>query len=402
MSGSVDALVVGAGIAGTATAWQLRARGLAVALLDARRPGWGASGRNPGFLWLQSKAAGPAMALARAARGFAEDFARARGDATFRASGGLVLWRDAEAEPAARAYAGDRRAAGLPVELLDRAAVRALLPGAGPEVSGGVWNPLDAHQDSAAFVRRLARDFVASGGRLLAPARAVALDLAGDACQGVRLADGSRIAAGLTVLATGPDRGLLAGTGLRLPFRILRFEAAETAPAPFRIGPAVAGQALFRAFAAPAVAALPQPVDPLLARWPGLGFTEQMASLPDGRIRFGCAYAMDAEDDRPTVAGQALAAAILPRNLPALGALPVARIRAGLVALTPDGLPVVDPAPGPRGLALNLGHFFGNLAGTWSGAALARALTGEGEADPHLPGLALARLAAPGAPPSAA
>ncbi len=384
MTRAVDAAVVGAGIAGIATAWHLRREGLSVALVDAVGPAAGASGRNPGFLWLQSKTKGAQMALALEARAFAEAFARERGETSFRACGGLVLWRDEGAEPAARAYAADRRGAGLPVELLDRAAVRALVPDVGPEVSGGVWNPLDAHVDSAGLARRLAAEVVALGGRLVAPARVVALAMTGDACTGVRLDDGTDIAAGLTVLATGADRGGLAeAAGVALPFRTVRFEAAETGPAPFRIGPAVAGQALFRAFASPEVRAVETPRDPMEARWPETGFTEQIASMPDGRIQFGCAYAMDAESDAATVAGQAVAAAVLTRNFPGLAALPLERTWAGLVALTPDGLPVVDPAPGPKGLAVNAGHFFGNLAGTWSGWALAQALV-HGTRDPML------------------
>lgn len=392
MTLTADALVIGAGIAGISTAWHLRRAGLSVILIDAEGPAAGASGRNPGFLWLQSKAAGPMMALSLRLRRFAEDFARARGDTSFRACGGLVLWREAEAEPAARAYAADRTAAGLPVELLDRAAVRDLVPDVGPEVSGGVWNPLDAHHASAAFARSLAEAARQEGATLLAPARAAALEMAGDRCLGVRLADGTPIHAGTTVLATGVAP-LLSAAGIAVPFRTVAFEAAETAPAPFRIGPAVAGQALFRAFAAPAVRALEVPRDPLEARWPDLGLTEQIASMPDGRLQFGCAWRMDATHDRPTVAGQTLAGAVLSRNFPALAELPVERAWAGLVARTPDGLPAVDPAPGPEGLALNLGHFFGNLAGTWSGHALAAALSGSEPADPALGMLSCKRFA---------
>jgi sarcosine oxidase subunit beta len=392
MTPTADAVVIGAGIAGISTAWHLRRAGLSVILIDAEGPASGASGRNPGFLWLQSKAAGPTMDLALRLRRFAEDFARARGDDSFRACGGLVLWRDPEAEPAARAYAADRAAAGLPIELLDRVAVRELAPEVGPEVSGGVWNPLDAHQASAAFARGLTEEACRNGVTLLAPARATELLMTGDRCHGVRLADGTAIHAGLTVLATGAAP-LLDGAGITLPFRTVAFEAAETAPAPFRIGPAVAGQALFRAFAAPAVKALDAPSDPMEARWPDLGFTEQIASMPDGRIQFGCAYRMDAIHDCPTVAGQTLAGAVLTRNFPSIAELPVERVWAGLVALTRDGLPVVDPRPGPEGIALNLGHFFGNLAGTWSGHALAAALLGSEPLDPSLGILSAGRFA---------
>jgi gamma-glutamylputrescine oxidase len=44
----VDVCVIGAGFAGLSVALECRARGLSVILLDAHRPGWGASGRNGG------------------------------------------------------------------------------------------------------------------------------------------------------------------------------------------------------------------------------------------------------------------------------------------------------------------------------------------------------------------
>lgn len=39
----VDVCVIGAGFAGLSTALDCRARGLSVAVIDAQRPGWGAS-----------------------------------------------------------------------------------------------------------------------------------------------------------------------------------------------------------------------------------------------------------------------------------------------------------------------------------------------------------------------
>ncbi|AOK32218.1 MULTISPECIES: NAD(P)/FAD-dependent oxidoreductase [Burkholderia] len=44
----VDVCVIGAGFAGLSTALDCRAHGMSVAVLDAYRPGWGASGRNGG------------------------------------------------------------------------------------------------------------------------------------------------------------------------------------------------------------------------------------------------------------------------------------------------------------------------------------------------------------------
>ena len=45
---TADVCIVGAGYAGLSAALELRRRGLSVVVLEAERPGWGASGRNGG------------------------------------------------------------------------------------------------------------------------------------------------------------------------------------------------------------------------------------------------------------------------------------------------------------------------------------------------------------------
>lgn len=372
MSRTFDAVVIGAGIAGTASAWYLRREGFSVALLDTHHPGWGASGRNPGSLWLQTKAAGLSMDFSLTCRRFAESLAGELPDFGFRASGGLIIYRDGAYEPVARAFVADRIAAGLPVELLDRAALRDLCPDIGPEVSGAVWNPLDAHQDTRRLLRHLADGFSQAGGTILAPARAETILVEGAACSGVRLADGAEIESRIVVVAGGPwSNRLLEPLGLEIPYKPTRFEAAETAPAPIRIKPVVSGQSLFRFFTPPGFDAAALPREPSEKIRPELGFTEQIASYPDGSLQFGCAYEVGSDLDQATVAGQAMACSITCRNFPAIAGLPVVRQWAGIIAQTPDGLPVIDASSGPDGLMINAGHFFGNLAGAFSGKMVA-------------------------------
>ncbi|MGE8149790.1 NAD(P)/FAD-dependent oxidoreductase [Pseudomonas vancouverensis] len=67
-----DVCIIGAGLAGLSTAWELLARGRSVVLLEAGRVAWGASGRNGGFVlqgWSEGLSAierrcGPATAAA--------------------------------------------------------------------------------------------------------------------------------------------------------------------------------------------------------------------------------------------------------------------------------------------------------------------------------------------------
>jgi glycine/D-amino acid oxidase-like deaminating enzyme len=378
-----DVVVVGAGIAGTASAWYLRREGFSVALVDMHHPGWGASGRNPGFLWLQTKAAGLSMDFSLACRRFAATLVGEFPDFGFRASGGLIIYRDEAYEPVARAFVADRIAAGLPVELLDRPALRDICPDIGPDVSGAVWNPLDAHQDTRLLVRHLADGFVQAGGTILAPARVATIMIEKDACRGIRLGDGAEIESRFVVVAGGPwSNELLTPLGLEIPYKPTRFEAAETAPAPFRIKPVVSGQSLFRFFTPPGVDVSLLPREPSELIRPELGFTEQIASHADGSLQFGCAYEIGSDLDLATVAGQAMACSITSRNFPGIAALPIVRQWAGIVAQTPDGLPVIDALSGPGGLIVNTGHFFGNLAGAFSGRIVADMAAGRVPAYP--------------------
>lgn len=61
---SADVCIIGGGIAGISAAWEMTARGMSVALLEAKRIAWGASGRNGGML-LSGYAASPSAILAR-------------------------------------------------------------------------------------------------------------------------------------------------------------------------------------------------------------------------------------------------------------------------------------------------------------------------------------------------
>jgi glycine/D-amino acid oxidase-like deaminating enzyme len=392
-----DAVVVGAGIAGTASAYYLARDGLSVALLDTHHPGWAASGRNPGFLWLQTKARGLAMDFSLASRRFAEALVAEMPAYGFRSSGGLILYRDEAFEPVARAFVADRVAAGLPVTLLDRQALRDLCPAVGPEVSGAVWNPLDAHQDTRALVRHLADAFTAGGGSIMAPARVEKILSSGSACRGVRLADGTEIESRIVVVAAGPwSNALLDPIGLSIPYKPTRFEAAETGPSPFRIEPVVAGQSLFRFFTPPGIDPASLPREPSETIRPELGFTEQIASYPDGSLQFGCAYEVGSDLDQATVAGQAMACSIMRRNFPGIAGLPLTRQWAGIVAQTSDALPVIDASTGIDGLILNTGHFFGNLAGAFSGSIVADLAMGREPAYP-VEGFSRQRFAKPAA-----
>ena len=375
-----DVVVVGAGVAGAATACFLAKAGLGVRLLEAEQPGFGASGRNPGFLFLLGKARGLPLEVSLAGRAFQARLGEAIGDFGFRATGMLAFVRDPRALPLLDAFAAQRRADGLEVAVLDRAQTLAREPALDPAVAGALWSAGEAHQDTRLLVRRLVAAAQGAGAEVMSGHRVEALVLQGGRCRGVSLADGTVIAAGTVVLANALDAGrLLAPLGLAPPLTATRYQAAETAPAGFRLGSLLSGPSLFLHL--PLLAALPgfdrsYFTDPVIRLPPGMSFTHQIAQYPDGRVQFGCACESGQAVAEATPAGQAPALAVLPRDLPGTAALPVERQWAGVVAQAPDYLPILDLAPGPEGLVLNVGHAFGNLIGAMSGQIVAARLTG--------------------------
>lgn len=77
--GEWDVVIAGAGFTGLSAAWHLRQQGRDCAVLDARQPGWGASGRNGGMVVPRMKATFPEL------------------ESKFGADGALELYRAAHA-----------------------------------------------------------------------------------------------------------------------------------------------------------------------------------------------------------------------------------------------------------------------------------------------------------------
>src|SRR5262245_49302288 len=190
---ATDALVVGAGVAGAAAVYFLSKADISVRLVEAKRPGWGASGRNPGFLWLQTKPKGIAMEFSLAGRAFADELAGQLPDYGFRSCGGLIAYRDHALAEVAADFVQDRRAAGLPARHIDRKEALSLCPRFGPAISGAVFNPLDAHQDTRRLVSLLIEASEAAGCEVRRDAVVRRLLCEDSRCTGVELDHGEQL-----------------------------------------------------------------------------------------------------------------------------------------------------------------------------------------------------------------
>lgn len=331
--------VLGAGIAGCLASLRLARAGARVVTLEARTPGGGATGRSAGFL-----VRGTADHPERAAAALGRERALALWDYTtqsleelsalldkdgvacgLRREGGLVLALDAD-EAASLATSltmvSGRDDAGelwTPSEVEHRTGFVGF--------SGGWFRPRDGLLDPAALCRELAARAEAAGARIVTDVT-------------VRAVDAGRPGSALTVVT---DRG---------PVAVDRALLALNAALP-RVQPRFAS--LVVPVRAQMHATAPAPPGARL-RWPVYAHHgyEYWRQEPGGELLFGgCrpAAGPDAERDvtddasvsEPVFTAQR---AFVQRHLPALASLPVAARWTGIMAFTPDGLPLVGPVPG--------------------------------------------------------
>jgi glycine/D-amino acid oxidase-like deaminating enzyme len=372
-----EVLVVGGGIVGAATAYFLAQEGVPTTIVDEHPPAWGASGRNPGYVWTHTRAEGVQMELALAGRRLYDDLIGALDDFEFRPSGGLIYFFEDEHDLFPRFVAG-RRAAGLPVELLDGDAARAACPILPDDVAGATFNPMDAHLEPTKLTQALAHGAERLGATVRQQ-KVLGLRMDSGRCVGVDTDDGPINADHVVVAAGSWSAQLLASIGLRLPIVPMRLQMALTAPIEERFDPILYGPTAVKQYAL--TKDLPgydeeEFLHPLETIFPGLAMLELAAQRKDGRVLLGCPMDFVGMNDQPTVGGLALTCGIIGDHLPSLRDVAIERVWAGLLPQTPDALPVLGPVDGVEGLVLATGHVFGVAAGPMSGKLIAQHLTG--------------------------
>lgn len=199
-------IVIGGGVTGVLSAWELARAGNAVTLVEARSLGNGASSRSAAGIRAQFGLPSTVRGLVYAERfyaGWTERFPQSQ--PCFRQNGYLFL-KDYAADPdAVRQLVDVQRAAGLAeVELLDKAGIDARWPFLDTTgVAAATWCPRDGflfpaiiYQDGAEAARTL-------GATVIQNDPVVAAEVSGGRAAAVRLASGRRIEGDLFVNATG-------------------------------------------------------------------------------------------------------------------------------------------------------------------------------------------------------
>jgi hydrogen cyanide synthase HcnC len=315
---SLDAIVIGGGLVGTAIAYGLGRCGLKVAVVDEGDIAYRASRGNFGLVWVQSKGLGAPhyQRWTRASAAEWPSLAAALQERTgiaigLEQNGGLQLCLGDEELAKRRAMMEQmRREAGnfgFDYRIIEREELATMLPGIGAAVSGASWTPYDGHVNSLALFHALHRAFAMSGGTYLPNSTITQAQAApGD----FRIeAGGETVGAPKIVLAAGLGNAALAPQfGLSAPVRPQRGQILVT-------------ERTSRAWKLP------------------LGSIRQ---TPEGTIMLGSSEEEVGFDTGQNPAVMRTIADRAVQTFPWLAELQIVRAWAALRVMPPDGLPIYD------------------------------------------------------------
>jgi len=205
-------VVIGGGIVGTSSAYFLAREGADVTLLEETELAHGASGRNPGFVWLHTRNPGFGRTASLATRALypqlVEDLPL---DFEFRESGGIIFHLTEEQGAIMRDFVAAVQADGFPMEYIDGDEVRRLVEPIREDVLGASFCPVDACINTPLLVRSFAEGARQAGADIREGVGVTRLIEEGGRVVGVETSEG-RFEADAVVLGAGAWARKLADT----------------------------------------------------------------------------------------------------------------------------------------------------------------------------------------------
>jgi glycine/D-amino acid oxidase-like deaminating enzyme len=360
---SCEVAVVGAGIVGAATAWELHARGVDVALLDRGEVSGATTGLGEGNVLCCDKEVGPELELTLAGLRVYDELEAVLGEqARIRRKGALVVHRS-DATWANEPQRVERlRGAGVQGAVIDRDEVGAMEPELTGELAGASFFPADLQCAPRAIARALA------GGlpRVHTGVEVHEVVIEHDRVTGLRTSDGV-LACDAAVIAAGPwSRALAEGAGLALPLEPRKGQLVRLA-AGTRDGRLIRHKVVEAGYlgSVASIDATLQVTTVLETTWEG------DVLVGSSRERRGFDLSVD----------DAVSAAMLEQAfalMPGLRGLAVDAAWAGLRPWLPDHLPAIGPSGAVAGLWLATGHEGAGVAlGPVTGRLVAQLYAGE-------------------------
>ena len=210
--------IIGAGVVGLGIAWRLAGRA-EVTVFERGKAGAGASHAAAGMLAACCEAEPgeeDLVALGRDSQarwpGFADELLRASGiDVELRREGTLVLALTADDQATLGHGLEFQQKLGLPLEWLSAGATRAKEPHLAGKIAGAVFSPQDHQVDNRKLVQALRIAAEAAGVKIHEEREVTEISVQGGRTNGVVLADRTRAAADIVVLAAGAWSRTIAG-----------------------------------------------------------------------------------------------------------------------------------------------------------------------------------------------
>ena len=332
---SHDAIVVGAGLVGSAIALRLAQEGLRIALLEKNVPGREASWAGAGMLSPAPDAPSsiPLVPLSRASLSlypaFIAEIEEISGRrVAYRRDGAIELLFSTDAERDLSTLIALHHALSLPTEPLPLDEAAKMEPGLTRRAQAAAYFPYEACIDNRALMDALLAAVAVSGVRVFPATSAREIVIDGGRCAGLRTGDGTLLAAREVIVAAGAFSGLIEGLVPRLATRPIR-------------GQMVALQS-------------PQPIQHVVRC--ERGYIVPRDSATPQRLITGSTLEDAGFDKRVTAGAIEQILSTAQELIPALVDAEVTELWCGLRPDTPDHLPLLGPA-GVEGLTIATGHY---------------------------------------------
>jgi glycine oxidase len=363
-----DILIIGGGVIGLTTAFQLAGQGVSVTVVDRQRVGCEASWAGAGMLppGDLATAATPESRLRSSSYEMWEQFSAQLREVSgidngYRKCGAVEVAPDgAVIELQIQQW----QAEGLDCETLDRAALERYVPGLNPEIQRGAYLPEFAQVRNPRHLKALAIACQRRGVEILEEVGPISVRAQG---RSVEVTSPSRhFGADRLCLTAGSWTGqLVKPLGVELPVAPVRGQIAQ-----LRVGQL--------------------PFSCVIERG-----RRYMVPRADGLILVGSTEEHVGFEKRNTTEGISALLGFAESIVPELGAAEVVRCWAGLRPGSPDELPFVGPLPGYDNVFVGAGHFRSGLQMSPATAAVLADLMLDRSPAISLDGLGLNRITIP-------
>ena len=226
-----DAVVIGAGVVGAATALSLSNAGLKVLVVDRGNVAQGTTSAGEGNILVSDKEPGPELDLAlRSRNAWFEINEEVGGGFELEAKGGLVVARSETGVSGLRTLTSAQRLAGVDAQDIGVDQLRTLEPNLSHSITKGSYYPQDSQCQPMLAAAQMLRAAQRNGCEFLSGADVTAIEIVHGAVSGLLTSKGS-FSTPIVINATGTWAGQIAGlAGSYLPIAPRRGFILVTAP----------------------------------------------------------------------------------------------------------------------------------------------------------------------------